>query len=223
MSNFIYLDIGNTNSKWKYKGEYFEIPTAEFNIAELPKSSKIWISNVTSNFHIKNKPNILLVESQERYKSLINSYEEPNMLGSDRWLGMIAIHEINPSKCFILVDIGTAVTIDVVDNSGLHLGGIIFPGLYKIRETFEHFPVSNKIKTFEISHSTKGAWSIGTLGLIVNAINRKVHDIKVSKPDIDIYLTGGGFNEVEKFLDFSYVYDKNLVLDGLELFANNMG
>jgi len=61
------------------------------------------------------------------------------------------------------------------------------------------------------------------MDLIVNGINRKIHDIKINEPDLDIYLTGGGVSNLEKFLDFSYVYQKNLVLDGLELFANNVG
>ena len=222
MNSFVYIDIGNSLTKWKLKEEYYQTPTNEFNIGKLPKSSKKWISNVSSNIAIKSESNILLVESQKRYKSLINSYKEPNLLGSDRWLAMIASYEINQNKGFIVVDIGTAITIDVVDNSGLHLGGVIFPGLHKIRETFDNFPISNEIKTNNIGQSTIEAWSTGTLDLIVNGINRKVHDIKISEPDVDIYLTGGGVSDLEKFLDFSYVYSKNLVLDGLELFANNM-
>jgi len=222
MNSHIYLDIGNSNAKWKYKGKYYEAPLNIFNLADLPKSSKIWVSNVSSNFVLDKKSNISIVESQKRYKSLVNSYEEPNMLGTDRWLAMIASYEKNPSKGFILVDIGTAVTIDLVNNSGVHAGGVIFPGLHKIRETFDNFPISNEIKANNISQSTLGAWSIGTLDLIINGINHKVQDIKISEPDADIYLTGGGVSSLEKFLDFSYVYHKNLVLDGLELFANNM-
>jgi len=223
MDDQIYLDVGNSNTKWKFKGIYFDVPTNEFNLARLPESSKIWISNVSPTFVVNSKFKITLVESQARYKSLVNSYEKSSMLGSDRWLAMIASYELNPDKGFILVDIGTAITIDVVDNSGLHLGGVIFPGLHKIRESFDNFAVSDEIKTNEISQSTEDAWSIGTLDLIVNGINRKVNDIRVSNPDLDIYLTGGGVNEIDQFLDFTYKFHKNLVLDGLELFANNMG
>jgi len=223
MDSSIYLDIGNSNTKWKYQGKYFDTPTNGFSLDELPNSSKIWISNVSSTYILENKPNFALVESQKRYKSLVNSYENPKMLGSDRWLAMIASYEMNPVKGFILIDIGTAITIDVVDNSGLHLGGVIFPGLLKIRDTFDHFPVSKEVKTKEISQTTKGAWSIGTLDLVVNGINQKIHDIKTNEPDLEIYLTGGGRSDLEEFLDFSYFYHKNLVLDGLELFANNVG
>ena len=222
MLNNIYVDIGHSNTKWKFKGKYFETPTIEFNLDKLPMSSKIWISNVSSNIVSSSNSNISLVKSQKRYKSLINSYDEPKNLGSDRWLAMIASYEMNPNRGFILVDIGTAVTIDLVDNSGLHLGGVIFPGLQKVRETFDNFPICNEIKANNISQSTIGAWSTGTLDLIVNGINRKVKDIKISEPNVDIYLTGGGVSGLEKFLDFYYVYHKNLVLDGLELFANNM-
>ena len=223
MDSSIYLDIGNSKTKWKYKGKYFDTPTNCFSLDELPNSSKIWISNVSSSFVLESKSNFSLVESQKRYKSLVNSYEKPNMLGSDRWLAMIASYEINQAKGFILIDIGTAITIDVVDNTGLHLGGVIFPGLSKIRDIFDHFPVSKEVKINEISQTTKGAWSIGTLDLVVNGINQKIHDIKINEPDLEIYLTGGGGIDLEEFLDFSYIYHKNLVLDGLELFANNVG
>ena len=223
MSSSIYLDIGNSSTKWKYKGKYFETRTKEFSLSQLPKSSRIWISNVSSTFIIENKPNFSIVESQKRYKSLINSYGEPNSLGSDRWLAMIACHELNPGKGFIVVDIGTAVTIDLVDNLGIHLGGVIFPGLSKIRNSFEYFPVEKEINIEEIGQSTKEAWSIGTLDLIVNGINQKILELKQKTPYAKIYLTGGGFEDIKKFIEFPYDYHKNLVLDGLELFADNVG
>jgi len=223
MNSYIYLDIGNTNARWKYKGKYFDTRAKEFSLSQLPKSSKIWISNVSSTFIIENKHNFSIVESQKRYKSLINSYEKPNSLGSDRWLAMIACYEMNPGRGFILVDIGTAITIDLVDNSGLHLGGVIFPGLYKIIGTFENFPVSHQINTNEIGQSTKEAWSIGTLDLVVSGINQKIHELKQKIPSANIYFTGGGFEDIRKFIEFPYDYHKNLVLDGLELFADNVG
>ena len=223
MNRSIYLDIGNSNTKWKYEDKYFDTPTNGFSLADLPDSSKIWISNVSSTLILENKPNFSIVESQKRYKSLINSYDKPNSLGSDRWLAMIASYEMNPGRGFILVDIGTAITIDLVDNSGLHLGGVIFPGLYKIIGTFENFPVSQQINTDEIGQSTKEAWSIGTLDLIVNGINQKIHKLKQKTPYAKVYITGGGFEHIKKFIEFPYDYDKNLVLDGLELFADNVG
>jgi len=223
MNSPIFLDIGNTNAKWRFEGDYFEVPITEFTFDRLPKTSKIWVSNVSPNFAIKNQSNISFVEPQKKYKSLINSYKEPKNIGVDRWLAMIASYELSLGKEFIVVDIGSAVTIDLVDNSGLHLGGIIFPGLLKIRNTFKNFPVEKKIKFKEIGESTKQAWTIGTLDLIVNGINQKIHELKQRMPHANIFLTGGGYEDIQKFIEFSYDYHKNLVLDGLELYANNMG
>jgi len=223
MNSHIYLDIGNSNAKWKYKGKYYEAPLNIFNLADLPKSSKIWVSNVSSNFLIKRKSYISIVESQKKYKSLVNSYKEPKYLGSDRWLAMMASYELNLGKGFIVVDIGSAVTIDLVDNSGLHSGGIIFPGLSKVRNTFEYFPSEEEINMEGTGQSTKEAWSIGTLGLVVSGINQKIHELQHKNPNTKIYLTGGGFEDIKKFIDFPHDYHKHLVLDGLELFASIMG
>jgi len=105
----------------------------------------------------------------------------------------------------------------------LHQGGLIFPGLFKIRNTFEYFPLEKECNIKGVGQSTKEAWSIGTLDLIVNGINQKIHELKQKIPNAKIYITGGGFEDIKNFVNFPYNYHKNLVLDGLELFANNVG
>ena len=223
MNSPIYLDIGNTNVRWKIEDNYFEAHFIEFSFDKLPKSSKIWASNVSSNFVIKHKSNISIVKSQKKYKSLVNSYNEPKYLGSDRWLAMIASYELSLGKGFIVVDIGSAVTIDIVDNLGLHLGGIIFPGLEKIRQTFDFPILSLDGNSNKIGQSTDEAWTIGTRSLIVNTINHKVRELKEELQNTSVILTGGGYLGIHDFLDFDHNYYENLVLDGLEFFANNMG
>jgi len=221
MNNNIYLDIGNSCAKWKFQENYFGVPTIQFEIDKLPKSSKIWLSNVSNGFDFSKKSNIFIVKSQATYKSLKNSYKTPSLLGSDRWLAMIASYEIC-QKSFITIDIGSAVTIDVVDCFGNHQGGIIFPGLHKIRQVF-NFSL-NEIENIQIlGNSTEKGWAIGTLSQIVYLINLKVNELKIQFPDACIFISGGGFEDVKKHLNFSYEYHKNLVLDGLEFYADNMG
>src|SRR5688572_3917000 len=53
------------------------------------------------------------------------SYQEPQTLGSDRWLGALAAHR-RYGDC-VVVDCGTALTINLVDGDGLFLGGAIAP------------------------------------------------------------------------------------------------
>ena len=212
------IQILNGNIK-----RHTELPTSQFKLDKLPKSSKIWLSNVSRDFFIDDFSNIFVVESQRKYKSLTNSYKEPKLLGSDRWLAMIASYEKSNKSSFITIDIGSAMTIDVVDSLGNHQGGLIFPGLQKIRQSFDNFPLSDCNNIHILGDSTQEAWTIGTLALVVNSINLKVNQLMSEFIDARIFITGGGFMEVKKLLNFPYVYQKNLVLDGLEFFADNMG
>jgi len=223
MKNNIYLDIGNTNTKWKFKGSYFTTLTEKFDFGDLPVSSTVWASCVSQRSFGAKSSHINFVDSQREYKSLVNSYQIPSSLGADRWLAMIALYEINSNGSFILIDIGTAVTIDAVNNSGIHLGGLIFPGLDKIRKSFDIFPVSLNKNIFSVGQSTEDAWTIGTLNLALNTINQKVKELSVELPDASIFLTGGGYKDIKDFLEFDHSYHEYLVLDGLEIYANNMG
>jgi len=223
MQSRIFVDIGNTNTKWKFGGKYFLLPTAEFKLGKLPDCSKVWVSNVSSRHFDLNNPIISFVESQEKYKTLKNAYTSPKSLGCDRWLGLIASYEISEGKSFILIDIGTAITIDAVDKNGVHQGGLIFPGLEKIRQTFTNFQLSLIRNINAIGRSTEDAWTIGTLNLLVNLINQKVKELKSLLPDASIFLTGGGYSQIQDYLKFDHDYRENLVLDGLEFFADNVG
>ena len=55
--------------------------------------------------------------------------EEPQSLGADRALNIIAMHEAHPGEDAVIVDFGTATTFDVIDYSGAYKGGIIAPGI----------------------------------------------------------------------------------------------
>jgi len=57
-----------------------------------------------------------------------NSYEIPSQLGSDRWAALIAARVIAPEGC-VVVNAGTAMTVDALTADGVFLGGLIIPGL----------------------------------------------------------------------------------------------
>jgi type III pantothenate kinase len=58
---------------------------------------------------------------------LRNAYPQPAQMGVDRWLALLGAWRRYRQACCV-VDAGTAVTLDVVDDSGQHLGGYIVPG-----------------------------------------------------------------------------------------------
>ena len=223
MHRCIFVDIGNTNTNWRFQGMSYKSPTHEFEFDKLPSSEYVYVSNVSHRIFDVANDLVTYVESQKSYKSLINAYHKPKSLGSDRWLAMIASYEFSQGKSFIVVDIGSAVTIDAVDKYGSHLGGLIFPGLEKIRQGFNFHTASNSKNIAGVGESTEKAWTIGTLSLIVNNINQKIKELKIKLPKASIFITGGGYSNLQDFIDFDHYYCENLVLDGLEFYANNVG
>jgi len=222
MTDDLYLDIGNTNTKWKFHNNYFLESSNTFDFNILPLASTIWVSCVSSR-RFENVPsNVFFIEAESKYKSLLNSYQETQTLGADRWMSMIACYEMCNKNSFITIDIGSAVTIDLVDSLGNHQGGLIIPGLQKIRETF-NFSENHIENLHSLGDSTQQGWSIGTMSLIVNFINLKVNELKIKFPSAPIFISGGGFEDLKNFIQFPYSYHRNLVLDGLEYYVNNMG
>ncbi len=59
---------------------------------------------------------------------LVNSYAEPESMGVDRWLAMLAARSRNTGPACV-IDAGTAVTIDLISVEGKHQGGYIMPGV----------------------------------------------------------------------------------------------
>jgi len=57
-----------------------------------------------------------------------NGYETPSQLGSDRWAALIAARAIAPEGC-VVINAGTAMTVDALTADGVFLGGLIVPGL----------------------------------------------------------------------------------------------
>ena len=57
-----------------------------------------------------------------------NAYAEPWRLGADRWAALIGARFEHPGRALCLVAVGTALTIDLLDERGRHRGGCIIPG-----------------------------------------------------------------------------------------------
>lgn len=94
---------------------------------------------------------LLLAQSAPLLCGVRNGYQQPHLLGTDRWLALVAAFIELQAPC-VVISLGTAVTVDYVDASGVHLGGFITPGRMLmqqqlcahtagIRFTAEHLPI----------------------------------------------------------------------------------
>jgi type III pantothenate kinase len=64
------------------------------------------------------------------------AYPEPSRLGADRWAALLGARGLTDGACLI-VDAGSALTIDAMAPGGVHLGGWIIPGLHMMLEALE--------------------------------------------------------------------------------------
>jgi type III pantothenate kinase len=68
------------------------------------------------------------VVTRRRLGGVTTAYAQPWRLGVDRFVAAVAAHHLAPHRAVCVVDIGTAMTIDLIDAHGSHIGGAIIPG-----------------------------------------------------------------------------------------------
>src|SRR5690606_40574629 len=71
---------------------------------------------------------------EARWRGLHCAYAQPERLGVDRWLALLAAHHDAPAAPALVISAGTALTVDRLDPAGRHRGGVIAPGLAAMRE-----------------------------------------------------------------------------------------
>ncbi|MEX2123249.1 MAG: type III pantothenate kinase [Woeseia sp.] len=155
---------------------------------------------------------------------LTNSYKRPRRIGVDRWVAMIGARaEFRSALC--VVDAGTAVTIDAVDRDGLHLGGMIVPGLRSMADSLHlntsEIPAARRSAAGTSSgmnafaNTTEGAVQNGALTAICGAVERAVRTMRSAGFRPKVVLTGGDASRILKLLDANVLHRPNLVLQGL--------
>jgi type III pantothenate kinase len=126
-----------------------------------------------------------------------NSYAEPWRLGVDRWLALIAAHR-DCGGAALVVDIGSALTVDVVDRDGLHRGGYIIPGprlmadvLLKATDRVRFEP-SAALGGLELGQNTETCVSSGITAALAGAVvlGRGRAEALLAEP-LALYIAGG--------------------------------
>ncbi len=83
----------------------------------------------------------------------INAYETPETLGNDRIAAIAGACFLHPKKNVLIIDAGTAMTFDLIDDKNTYQGGIISPGLKMRFEALHHF--TSQLPLLESSNDMK--------------------------------------------------------------------
>jgi len=159
-----------------------------------------------------------------------NAYARPRDLGVDRWVALIAARARYPNQACIVVDAGTAITVDLLDASGLHLGGVILPGAKSMLDTLNRaeqlFPDAGR-DLHELARSmspctnnTQDAVLAGIIfavqGGVKTVIEQQAGQINAKIETLPIILTGGD-STMLKLDSLQTVQVPDLVLEGLRV------
>lgn len=135
----------------------------------------------------------LLISTSELL-GLRNAYDDPERLGPDRWAALLGAWVKGFAPC-VIVDAGTAVTVDVLDQSGQHLGGAIFSGLGLSRralgEGTHRLPTIAGETSALLGRSTSESIRLGTREALIGAVDRLLTRTMPSGSGFRLLLSGG--------------------------------
>ncbi len=204
LEDFVVLaDIGNSNYHIWDNGKIYNLKTPKkfedeiYYISVNEKKEKKFIQKNPNAINLKN------------FAKLDTSY---TMLGIDRLMACKAVND------GIVVDAGSAITIDIMQE-GVHLGGIIMPGINAFKEAYGK--ISNKLNVdlceidfAKLPQNTQEAVTYGSVGAVIVMINKLKRNKKV-------YFTGGDGKYFAKYI--KGVYIKDLVFRGMLLTIKDLG
>ncbi|MDD4212493.1 MAG: type III pantothenate kinase [Bacilli bacterium] len=146
--------------------------------------------------------------------------DQPKQLGSDLLVGAVAATSKYGHPC-IIIDMGTAITLSVVNDKKEFLGGIIYPGIFTaynslVKNTSLLEAVKIKVPTNIIGRDTISSIQSGMIYGTVGAIEGMVKRICDEVGSMKVILTGGMARYIAPFVP-DYIYDEDLLMDGLKI------
>lgn len=237
------LDIGNTLTKWRMKNSLTNALVDRGSIwtrdrwensESIPDFRDIKVMRVSNvggkevlceveRLARRFRVPLHIARSTVKFAGVRNAYKEPDKLGIDRWLGLLAAYN-SFGACFV-VDCGSAITIDVVKADGGHLGGYIAPGIRLMKESLK---LGTKNVAIEPDDTHRGLMNFGVstqeavshgiylaaLGQITLAYRQAYNQTKCLLP---IILTGGDAALIAAGLEMDNLCWPDMVYAGLEL------
>jgi len=233
----LYVDIGNSKSKWSLvenqidqrSGSFFNHDIDEFVVPE--DIDEVTIASVGREEY----ENILISKLKFICKNIIFAQIDKqlleinysNELGIDRWLGALAVTKRTTNNA-ILIDAGSAVTIDFIRNDAprpIFEGGLILPGLHLFNQSLVEksadISLKNKVMTAQINN-TDMALMHGFLMSVSGAIEKFLNFYQLDIENTDFFISGGDaeliFNSTHLGHKSNFKLVENIVIDGLKIY-----
>lgn len=237
------IDCGNSRLKWAYAGgdpwrvqalvhaggSLADLAARAWN--DLARPDSIWVVCVAGESLCGTLAQVLekqfgvaprFIRAEHEAGGVKNRYARPEQLGADRWAALIGARALTDEPC-VVVDCGTAVTLDALNASGEFVGGVIVPGLKLARESLAHATPALNVAPGDaescLAHATADAIAAGTRYGIVGAIERIVREFESALGPLELIVTGGDAPLFVPLLAAPVRHEPDLVLNGLARLA----
>jgi len=230
----LHLDAKGDITGMHYLGSYVVKDFCHYpNLEKIGDVDQIVYANVggEQNYHhVKALARKLRVRYQQVSSpthafGVTNSYHMPKKLGVDRWLAYLAAYK-EANAPVVVIDIGTAMTVDLVDGSGTHLGGWITPGFRLMNLALtEHTALvrsgGHHGEELSFGTQTKECVQNGCRAALAGTVLYAIEKAKTQFDGVQpiLYLTGGGTNHLPPEIIKLGIYRPHLVLEGLSLYV----
>ena len=167
------------------------------------------------------------------FSDLLIEIEIPNpaSIGIDRLLGAVAANYIRPrDRPAVVIDLGSAITVDVISAQGTFRGGAILPGmqmggraLHVFTDRLPQISLPQEPPLSPVGRSTEEAIFSGIYWGTVGALRMLINEFRaeMSEPPITI-LTGGNAPLVAEALDGEIRCEPHLILAGIETVVDSI-
>ncbi|CRF45091.1 type III pantothenate kinase [Helicobacter heilmannii] len=201
----ILCDIGNTHLHFYQEGRVWAC--APQNLATHQEALQGEVFYISVNPHATNAL-LELCPSATNLAPKMQLQSKYEGLGIDRVAACLGLL----GKSGVVVDAGSAITVDMMEN-GVHLGGVILPGFEAYRHAFKHIspaldvPLNLRVNVEALPNATADALGYGALQSVLLTLKHLVGERKV-------YFTGGDGKFLANFFS-NGIYDGLLVFNGM--------
>ena len=229
-NNFFKLGIfENSNLVFSFfeKNDKIDVEIEKI-IHSYSKITSALISNVSSVKinDILNKLNIKIYELDSTFIfPFVLNYKTPESLGNDRLALAAAATILYPNSNNLVIDAGTCITIDFINNNNHFMGGSISPGVKMRYDSLNHYtanlPLLKNENNFNYpGDSTNASIHAGIIGGVSNEINGFIKQINSRNDKVNVILTGGDAKILSKTLKITIFANQNFILEGLNSILN---
>jgi len=243
MKDTLLIDLGNTNISLAVKSEdkFFDLTRFDSNDLDSLKSylTDKDIGRVVMLSVAPRQGKIVEALLRELYKKIridrigdsiaipmVSNYSKESKLGYDRLLNAYFIRE-KIGYPAISVDIGSAITIDLISSKGDFVGGVIFPGFKvlaeALKERTEMLPEIdfNSIPQGYYGDNTEDSIKLGILTAVSSLVDRVIDNYRnIEGINTPVVLTGGDAQLLNNNLNMDIIYLPELTIDAISLLSS---